>query len=245
MAERTGRTRAFTLAGEALAIGLGVFLSLWADEWRTNRNVEADSRDSLARVAQNLSSDTSELARLSDVNQRRVDAIRALLTLDPDASDASARMADLIPFALESSLLQPSGHEYEALKGSGRLGLVANAELLSGLAQYYELREYVATLFALDGAQSQEVAELIYPHVEFPRDVFTPETRPSTTTLSTPSFIPVPTADPSVVSLLSDRVFVNETTEMGRLKQLVANALNEMMDVAREAMGMIETELES
>jgi len=244
MAERTRRKRAFTLAGEALVIGLGVFLSLWADEWRTNRNLEADSRESLARVAQNLSSDTLELARLSSVTQRRIDAIRTLLTLDPEASDATERMAGLIPFALESSLLPPSGQEYEALKGSGRLGLVANADLLSALAEYYELREYAATLFALDGEQSQEVADLIYPHVEFPRDVFTPETRPSTTTLSTPSFIPVPTADPSVVSLLSDRVFVNEMIEMGRLKQFVANALNRMMDVAREAMAMIEMELE-
>jgi hypothetical protein len=32
--------------------------------------------------------------------------------------------------------------------------------------------------------------------------------------------------------------------EMGRLKQFVANALNRMMDVAREAMTMIEMELE-
>jgi len=245
MAERTGKARGVTLAGEALAIGLGVFLSLWADEWRTNRNITADSRESLARVAQNLSSDTLELARLSGVNQRRVDAVRALLTTDPEASNAPARMADLIPFALESSLLRPSGQEYEALQGSGRLGLVANAELLSALALYYERREYAATLFGLDGAQSHEVAELMYPHIEFPRDVFTPETRPSTTTVSTPSFIPVPTAAPSVVSLLSDRVFVNEMAEMGRLKQLVANALDEMMAVARDAIAMIEVELES
>jgi hypothetical protein len=244
MAERRGRARAVTLAGEALAIGLGVFLSLWADEWRTNRSIAADSRESLARVAQNLSDDAAELARLSGVNQRRVDAIQALLTTDPDASDASTTMAELIPFALESSLLRPSGQEYEALQSSGRLGLVANAELLGALALYYERREYAATLFVLDGEQSHEVAELIYPYVEFPRDVFTPETRPSTTTLSTPSFIPVPTADPAVVRLLSDRVFVNETAEMGRLKQLLANALDEMMAVARDALAMIEEELE-
>jgi len=32
---------------------------------------------------------------------------------------------------------------------------------------------------------------------------------------------------------------------MGRLKQLVANALNQMMEVAKEAMAMIEMELVS
>jgi len=90
MAERAGRKRVLTLAGEALAIGLGVFLSLWADEWRTNRNIEADSRESLARVRQDISSDTLELARLSGVTQRRVDAIRALLAQDPGASGATA-----------------------------------------------------------------------------------------------------------------------------------------------------------
>ena len=78
-------------------------------------------------------------------------------------------MAQLIPFALESSLLRPSGQEYEALQGSGRLGLVANADLLGALALYYDRRAYVATLLSLDGAQTQEVAEPLYPHVEFPR----------------------------------------------------------------------------
>jgi len=245
MAERRGRARVLVLVSEALAIGLGVFLSLWADEWRTNRSLELDSRESLVRVSQNLSSDTLELARLSEVNQRRIDAIRALLLTEPEASDASARMADLIPFALESSLLRPSGQEYEALKSSGRLGLVANEELLYALWLYYDRREYVATLLDLDGAQSQEVAALIYPHVEFPRDVFTPERRPGTTTLATPSFIPVPTADPSVVSLLSDRVFANEAAELGRLKQFVANALSDMMEVATDALELIEVQLGS
>ena len=40
-------------------------------------------------------------------------------------------------------------------------------------------------------------------------------------------------------------MFVNETAEMGRLKQFVANALADMMGVARDALAMIEAELDS
>ena len=42
---RSKRVR--VLLAETLAIGLGVFLSLWADEWRTNRSLAADGREAL------------------------------------------------------------------------------------------------------------------------------------------------------------------------------------------------------
>jgi hypothetical protein len=58
--------RLLILLSEALAIGLGVFLSLWEDEWRTNRNDAAESREALARVALNLSGDTADFNRQPD-----------------------------------------------------------------------------------------------------------------------------------------------------------------------------------
>lgn len=241
--ERFRSKRAEVLLAEALAIGLGVFLSLWADEWRTNRSLAADGREALARVALNLSRDTAEFARLSGVSQRRVNAVRSLLTTDPAGTDAPSRLAELIPFTLESSTLIPSGQEYKALQSSGRLGLVSSSEILGSLARYYDRQEYVAELFRLDVEQSHAVAELMYPHVEFPRDVFTPEKRPGTTTVSTPSFYPVPIAAPSVVRLLSDRIFVNEMTYLGLIKQLITNALEDLRSTADELNRMIQTEL--
>ena len=241
--ERLRNKRAVVLLSEALAIGLGVFLSLWADEWRTNRNLAAESGESLARLASNLSNDTAEFARLSGLSERSVDAIRSILATNPTDADAPSQVAELIPFVLESAILSPSGQEYEALQSSGRLGLVSNAELLSALALYYRRQEYVAELYRSDVEQSHAVAELMYPHVEFPRDVFTPEARPGASSASTPSFYPVPAAAPSVVDLLSDRVFVNEMTFLGFLKQLLANAILELRTLADEILGMIETEL--
>ena len=241
--ERLRSKRALVLLAEALAIGLGVFLSLWADEWRTNQNEAAESRGSLARLAQNLSNDTAEFVRLSGLNERSVDAIRSILATNPAHADAPSQMAELIPFTLESSIRNPSGQEYEALQSSGRLGLVSNAELLGALAQYYERQQYVAELFRLDGEQSHAVAELMYPHVEFPRDVFTLESSPETSSASTPSFYPVPAAAPSVTGLLSDRVFVNEMTYLGLLKQLLTNAILELRALADGLLEMIELEL--
>jgi len=235
--------RALVLLSEALAVGLGVFLSLWADEWRTNRNEAAESRESLARVALNLSNDTADFVRLSGLNIRSVDAIRSLLAINPADADAPSQMAELIPFTLEANIRNPSGQEYEALQSSGRLGLVSNAELLGELAHYYERQQYAAELFRLDGEQSHAVAQLMYPHVEFPRDVFTPELKPETSTVDTPSFYPVPAADPSVVGLLSDPVFVNEMTYLGLLKQLLTNVILEMRILADELLVMTAEEL--
>ena len=243
--ERFRSRRYLVFLAEALAIALGVFLSLWADEWRTNRNLAADSHESLARVASNLSTDTARLARLSGVNQRRVEAIRSMLAIEPEGADAPSLVAELIPFVLESSLWTPTGQEYEALRSSGRLGLVSNPELLGLLARYYGRQSYVAELFRLDVEQSHAVAELMYPHVEFPRDVFTVESRPETTTTSTPSFNPVPEVDPSVVRLLDDRIFVNEMTYLGLLKQLLTNAIEDLRATARELIQTIEAEHES
>ena len=243
--ERFRSRRYLVFLAEALAIALGVFLSLWADEWRTNRNLAADSHESLARVASNLSTDTARLARLSGVNQRRVEAIRSMLAIEPEGADAPSLVAELIPFVLESSSWTPTGQEYEALRSSGRLGLVSNPELLGLLARYYGRQSYVAELFRLDVEQSHAVAELMYPHVEFPRDVFTVESRPETTTTSTPSFYPVPEVDPSVVRLLDDRIFVNEMTYLGLLKQLLTNAIEDLRATARELIQTIEAEHES
>lgn len=246
MARRSLRSkRALILLSEALAVGLGVFLSLWADEWRTNRNEAAESRESLARVALNLSSDTSDFARLSALNVRSVDAIRSLLSTNPDDPTAPAQIAELIPFTLEANIRNPTGEEYEALKSSGRLGLVSNADLLGALAQYYERQQYAAELFRLDGDQSHAVAELMYPHVEFPRDVFTPELTPESSTADTPSFYPVPSANTSVVGLLSDPVFVNEMAYLGLLKQLLINVIGEMRILADELLVMTADELVS
>lgn len=241
--DRIRSKRSVTLLAEALAIGLGVFVSLWADEWRTNRNLAADSRASLGRVASNLADDTTRLARLSGVNQRRVGAIRSLLAIDPTGVDAPLQMAELIPFTLESSTWIPTGEEYEALRSSGRLGLVSNPELLGLLARYYSRQSYVAELFRLDVEQSHAVAELLYQHVEFPRDVFTREQRPESTTTSTPSFYPTPAVAPSAVSLLSDRLFVNEMTYNGLLKQLLTNALEDLRATARELIHTVDVEL--
>lgn len=241
----TGRRRtALVLLAEALAIGLGVFLSLWADEWRTNQTEAREGRGSLARVAANLSTDTAEFTRLSALYVRSIDAIRDLLSTDPGAPGAAAQIAELIPFSIEANLREPTGDEYEALQGSGRLGLISNPELVSALARYYTRQEYAAELFRLDGDQSHAAAELMYPHVEFPRDVFTPETLPESSTAETASFYPVPTARPSVVRLLSDPVFVNEMAYTGLLKQLLVNAILDMRAQADHLLVVIDGELE-
>jgi hypothetical protein len=64
------------LVAEAAAIALGVFLSLWADEWRTSRWEASEGRAALLRIAADLEKDTLGLAAMSAMAQRQVRAIR-------------------------------------------------------------------------------------------------------------------------------------------------------------------------
>jgi hypothetical protein len=228
MTRRSPSRRLAVLASEALAIGLGVFLSLWADEWRENRGTAVEARESLARLAENLATDSVVFADLSFEASRGTEAIRTVLQADPTDSETSDLIAEATPGVLGSWILVPSGQEYEALRSSGRLGLIKDSEVLSALANYYQTQEYLSGLVRLDVDQAQAVARLMYPHVEFPRDVFLG-----------PASYPVPTAAPSVVRLLSDRVYVNEMTYLGFLRELVASAAQSQVVATTDLLDMI------
>jgi hypothetical protein len=169
------------------------------------------------------------------MSTRGVAAIDSILNADSDVPSTPQRIADWIPFVLQSNVFNVEGEEFEALRSSGRLGLITDPELLGALTSYYADLEYIAEMYRFDIDQSHAVAELLYPHVEFPRSDFV--------NVPNVSVFPTPEVDASVVALLDDRIFVNEMTYLGFLKELTAGSASDAASRAAELLQMIEREL--
>lgn len=219
------------ITAEASAIALGVFLSLWADEWRSSRADAADGRAALVRIASDLERDTAALVGLGRSASRQVQAIREILTADPEDPGAPQLIAERVPHVVVSAGVTVSRSEYDALISSGRLGLVGDADLLADLARFYAMMDYLVAISDEEHQQRRTLAALLHPHIEWPRDRFL---LPSDS-----GFLPTPTAKPSVVGLLADGTFVGQMAHMGTLKEIKAQRSSEFLQQARTLIGQV------
>lgn len=245
MTERKPGRTAGRLLVETLVIALGVFLSLWADEWRADRARQAESRGALQRIAADLSTDTLRLRTHVFSSNRGVAAIDSVLNADPGRPETTTLIARLTPFivgtysfdAVSSQRNASSANqEYEALRSSGQLGLITSPQLLSDLAGYHAGIGYLQLLDQLDFEQNRVIARLMYPHIEFPRDRFA-------NVADSAAFLPTPTVYPSVMRLLDERVFVNEMGQLGTLRTLSAATAARNLAAAADLLRAIEQEL--
>lgn len=221
---------------ETLVIAVGVFLSLWADEWRADRARQAESRGALQRIVADLSADTLRLRAHVFSSDRGVAAIDSVLNSEPGRPETRNLIARLTPFIVGTYYFNPANQEYEALRSSGQLGLITSSQLLSDLAGYHAGIGYLELLSQLDFEQNRVIARLMYPHIEFPRDRFA-------NVADSAAFLPTPTAYPSVVRLLDERVFVNEMGQLGALRVLAAATAARNLAAATDLLRAIEQEL--
>ena len=213
------------LVAEAAAIGLGVFLSLWADEWRASRQEAAEGRAALLRIAADLENDTLGLSATAIRSRRQVRAIREILVADPTAPGTPGAIAERLPDVVVSSITSVSRSAYDALVGSGQLGLIDDPNLLADIAAHYGRLDYLVAISDEESEQRRLLAALFYPHVDWPRDeYFTP---------GSPRFLPTPSARGSVVDLLSDSEFVGQMVHMGTLKEIKAQSSLAFLEEAR------------
>jgi len=224
------------ILGEATAIAVGVFLSLWADQWRQDRSVAEEGRESLERIAAELADDTVRITGLADQASRGVAAIDSILNADPRAEVTLGLFEREIPWVMQSGIFEPGFNEFEALRGSGRLGLITDPEILNGLMRYAGSLQSVATMQGLDLDQAHAVAELMYPHIELPRSQFV-------SGLAQGPLFPVPDVEASATELLSDPVFVNEMTYLGYLRTIHADIARGSRTQASELLELIDRRL--
>lgn len=224
------------ILAEAAAIAVGVFLSLWADQWREDRGRAAEGRESLSRIAADLAEDTVRMRLAAAQSRQGVVAIDSILNARPQAPSMGTQLQRWIPWVMQSDVFNPEGDEFEALRSSGRLGLISDSDLLTAVTSYYAELAYIAEMYRYDIDQSHAVAELMYPHIELPRSRYVMDSLP---------LFPVPEVAESAATLLSDPVFVNEMSYLGFLKELIAVRSQEASRSAARLLEVIEEELGS
>lgn len=234
---RTGGRRGIPmLMLEGAIVAVGVFLSLWADQFREDRNVARDAEASLARIAEDLRRDVELLEFVAETEDRGAAAIRITLGSGPEGLPHDS-IETLIPWIILSNLYRPGGSEFASLQSAGRLGIIRDQELISRLASYYNMLQTVGDRLEMDLSKSHEVAELLYPHVLFPPDQFIRADWTRATSL-----FPNPTVSPSFDALWTDPVFVNEMTYLGVLKETATVSIRSAIEVARDLADGLDTE---
>lgn len=151
---------------ELVIVFVGVWLSLAAEGWRQGRNDSLTARGSTARIAQDLDSDLADLQLNLNRARAGVDNARWLLLrgVAPDAPvDSLQRALSATQFC--SVFIENRG-EYAALRNSGRLGIIDDADLRQRTVQQYEARVHLRFNHARDCEITATIFELMAPHVE-------------------------------------------------------------------------------
>jgi hypothetical protein len=151
---------------DLLVVFVGVWLSLLAENWRQAAADSRFERASFGRIAQDLLSDSSDLA----VNlERAMDGVTAgkwvlaHATATSIPEDSLARALTGIQFC---SVFVENAGEYQALRNSGSLGIIADADLRRSIVALYEFRNFINSLHADDCDNNEHVFALMAPHVE-------------------------------------------------------------------------------
>ncbi len=134
------------IIAEFLAILAGVTLALLADDWRDYRNDRADERLALEEIADDLATDSVELAAQLGKTLSTDQAVLWLLRhLGEDLPNDSV-MAHYSPLHFYASYEQVRSG-FAGLRDAGRLSIIQDATLRRDLVQYYEVTQPYMTQF--------------------------------------------------------------------------------------------------
>ena len=218
---------------EFFIIFVGVWLSLLAENWREG---VADSRTehaSLQRMAEDLASDSADLG--INLDRANVGVSWGLWILERGIAasapgDSLARALLAVQFC--SGFIENSA-EYEALRNSGRLGIIADANLRRGVVSLYESRAFIHSLHARDCSYNETVFSLVAPHVstavlpevldagEEASDGFLDSSRPRITSVL------------GRTALLGDPEFLSRLTELVAYRRFLASQIQEQITATR------------
>jgi len=159
-----GRT-AGRYAAELVVVFVGVWLSFLAEDWRQQAGDSRTEQASLIRMTEDLQADSADL-RLN--LERALVGVRAgdwVLERGLDAVQAGDSLRHALSAVQFCSFFVENPAEYEALRNSGNLGIVADAELRRSIVVLYESRLFLRSLHARDCEHNENVFALMAPHV--------------------------------------------------------------------------------
>ncbi|MDH5588753.1 MAG: hypothetical protein OEZ37_01770 [Gemmatimonadota bacterium] len=171
------RFRRYSL--ELIVVFFGVWLGLLAENFRENRQERRAERVSLARLNRDLAIDRQDMAgNLERAREGHSAASWLLRHADSTDVDPDSVGYYLTRFQYISGLALNTS-EYTALKSSGRINIVRDADLRQRLTRLYESYPFVEALHESDRTEVWVAMDHIAPHVRlgFPETSAFPPTK--------------------------------------------------------------------
>lgn len=132
----------FTVTIETLMVVLGVFLGLQVNNWNEARAEGVRSREYLSRIRAELVADMTELERHRGLWQEVANEGYAAISYAETGARGGATDWEILRSFLHASQanqLTFADTTYSELRSAGELRLIPDADLRSGLADYYVL----------------------------------------------------------------------------------------------------------
>ncbi len=160
-------------AGELLIVTTGVLIALAIDQWNDDRLERAEEVDAVSRILADIQMDLQDFDfRLKAIDAKEESLLRAQTVLEEGTpNDPNVFLRDIIvgaDFGWNQGLARRS--TYDDLLGSGKLGIIANPNIRSQIANYY--RDYE------DSHNRIDERETSYPQFSYqlvPRGISTRE----------------------------------------------------------------------
>ena len=148
--------------GELLIVTIGVLIALAINEWNEERSERAEEANVIARIITNLDQDLKAFEfRLNALDAKEESLLRVRVGLAKTTiDDPHALLRDIIigaDFGWNQGL--PQRATYDALLGSGQLGIISEPNINILIAGYYRSYE--------DSNNRIEERETIYPSLSY------------------------------------------------------------------------------
>jgi hypothetical protein len=138
-----GQIRKFNLGyivGEVLLIFIGITLSFYFDEWRTNRLDRTKEREILSEIFSSVKRDTARLQILFNLNDIASKKMSFLLDSTRHENVLSDKSQECFGYLNFYHSFSPDWSAYNNLKNEG-LDLITNTKLRVNMIRYYEQME--------------------------------------------------------------------------------------------------------
>lgn len=215
---------------ELLVVFVGVWLSLLAEDWRQARNDAETEMASMARMAEDLEADLRDLRFNLDRAQAGVSGGRMLANPTRRSDVPGDSLAHALSATQLCSMFIENAAEYVALRNSGQLGIVTDAELRRRIVAAYENRSFLHMLHEDDCDRTETVLRLMTPYVRLAE----PPEAAQALQMSSDGF--PDTSRPRVAALLDERAlfsrpeFVNALTTLVARRRFLANQIMATID---------------
>lgn len=126
--------------GEILLVVIGILIALQVNNWNQQRIERRTERAYLQRLLEEIESDLESVSRSVETNERRKKRAEFLMASKSNPAlieEDPTYFIESIEYAGYTNSPVISDHTFEEIKSSGRLSIISNEEIRTGLSKYY------------------------------------------------------------------------------------------------------------